>query len=320
MGVPEGIREVAELQAGVVSRQQLLAAGVTQRVIARRLKHGNWQQLNRGVYALFTGSPGRPAWLWAAVLRAGPGAVISHATAAELHKLIDVPAEAIHVTVPSTRRTEARGVVVHISARVDLASHPRRYPPRTNIEETVLDLTQSARTFDNACGWITAAFGRGLTTTEKLREAMSARKKMRWRAGLQEILAAGDKIHSVLEYRYHRDVESAHGLPPSVHQHPAIVDGKKVYRDVYYEEYHVAVELDGRVAHPSEQHGRDTHRDVVTSADGVETVRYDWQAVRYRACETAVLQARILRQHGWTGVPTPCSRDCPVSRAFARAA
>jgi len=307
MGIPEGVRGVAEWQAGVVSRQQLLAAGVTQKVIERRLKRGDWQQLNRGVYALFTGSPGRPAWLWAAVLRAGPGAALSYTTAAELHKLIDDEAEAIHVTVPSTRRTEASGIVVHISARVDVASHPRRDPPRTNIEETVLDLVQSARSFDNACGWITKAFGRRLTNAQQLQEALSARKKMRWRNEIEEILTAGDRIHSVLEYRYHRDVESAHGLPSSVHQHPAIVDGRKIYRDVYYEEYHVAVELDGRLAHPSEQHGRDTHRDVVTSADGVETVRYDWQAVRYGACDTAVLQARILRQHGWEGAPTPCS-------------
>ena len=37
---------------------------------------------------------------------------------------------------------------------------------------------------------------------------------MRWREDLAElIVAAAGGDHSVLEFRYHRDVERAHGLP-----------------------------------------------------------------------------------------------------------
>ena len=43
--------------------------------------------MHRGVYADFTGAPTREAQLWAALLRAGPGAVLSHWTAAERHGL-----------------------------------------------------------------------------------------------------------------------------------------------------------------------------------------------------------------------------------------
>ena len=78
-------------------------------MIATRLERGRWQQLHWGVYAAFTGPPPRTAWLWAAVLRASPGAVLSHLTAAELHGLLDPPAELIFVTVPSTRRISAPG-------------------------------------------------------------------------------------------------------------------------------------------------------------------------------------------------------------------
>jgi hypothetical protein len=73
-------REPACRQAGVISRQQLLAAGLTSQMIATRLERGRWQQLHWGVYAVFTGPPPRAAWLWAAVLRAGPGAVLKLAT------------------------------------------------------------------------------------------------------------------------------------------------------------------------------------------------------------------------------------------------
>jgi very-short-patch-repair endonuclease len=245
--------------------------------------------------------------------------VLSHETAAELHGLIE-RSDAIHVSVPSSRRVEAKGIVVHISPRTEDASWPRLKPLRTNVEETVLDLIQECRTFDDVCGWVTVAFRKAGMNEHFLGAAARQRKKMRWRAELDEIIAAGDKVHSPLEFRYLRDVERGHGMPAAKRQVQVRIDGKKAYRDVYYEEFQVVVELDGKKAHPPEQRGGDIHRDAATSAEGIETVRYDWQQVRGHPCETAVLQARILRQHGWTGQPTPCSKDCPVRSAFPQVA
>ena len=315
--IPDGIAELARWQAGSISRQQLLDAGLNPQLIIRRIERNRWQQLYRGVYATFTGPPPRETWLWAAVLRAGKGAVLSHQTAAELHGLIDAPAESIFVTVPSTRRITTPGIVIRMSGRIAEATQPNREPPRTTLEETVLDLAQLARSFDDACGWITRACGRRLTTEEKLRAALASRKKMRWRTELDDVLAAaGDGIHSVLEYRYVRDVERAHGLPRSRHQVRVVIDGKTVYRDACYEEYQVAVELDGRLAHPDDERWRDSQRDNMARAQGVQTSRYGWRDVYGNPCETALLQAQILRQHGWRGSPRPCSAGCPVGRGW----
>jgi predicted transcriptional regulator of viral defense system len=313
--IPDAGADLARWQAGVMSRQQLLWAGLTPQVITTRLERKRWQPLYRGVYAVFSGPPPREAWLWAAVLRAGPGAVLSHLTAAELHGLIDSPAEAIFVTVPTTRRVKIPGIVIRISGRIGEARQSSWEPPRTSVEETVLDLVHHARTFDDACGWITRACGRRLTTEKKVRAALAVRKKMRWRAELGDVLAAaGDGIHSVLEYRYLRDVERAHGLPRSRHQVRVVIDGKAAYRDAYYEEYQLAVELDGRLAHPDEERWRDSRRDNQAGAQGIQTTRYGWRDVYGHACETAVLQARILRRRGWPGSPRPCSSSCPVGR------
>lgn len=315
--VPAGLMGLAQWQAGAISRLQLLDAGLSGQAITRRIERGRWQVLYRGVYAAFNGPPPRDAWLWAAVLRAGPGAALSHLTAAELHGLIDTPAEATFVTVPATRRISTPGIVVRHSARIGEARQPNRQPPRTSVEETVLDLTELALNFDDACGWITRAVGRRLTTENKLRVAMSARKKMRWRAELGDVLAAaGDGIHSVLEYRYLRDVERAHGLPRSRHQVRVVIDGKAAYRDAYYDEYQLAVELDGRLAHPDDERWRDSLRDNKAGARGIQTTRYGWRDVYGRACETAVLQAQILRKRGWPGTPRPCSERCPVGREW----
>ena len=267
------------------------------------------------MYATFNGPPPRETWLWAAVLRGGDGAVLSHQTAAELHGLIDEPAGAIYVTIPASRRITSRGLVIRISGRIEQARQPNRDPPRTSIEETVLDLIQLAGTLDEVCGWITKACGRRLTTEAKLQAALEMRKKMRWRDELGDILAAaGDGIHSVLEYRYLRDVERAHGLPRSRHQVRVVIDGQVAYRDVYYEEYQLAVELDGRTAHPDDERWRDRRRDNQARARGVETARYGWRDVYAHACETALLQAQILRARGWRGTARPCSPRCLVGR------
>ena len=311
---PAAMAELTHWQAGAISRQQLLAAAFTPQMISTRIERRRWQRLYWGVYAAFTGPPPRETWLWAALLRAGPGAALSHLTAAELHGLIDYPGESIFVTVPSTRRVTARGIVVRISGRIAEAARPGREPPRTNLEETVFDLTELAETFDDACGWISRAVGRRLTTEERLREVLELRKKMRWRPQLEDVLAAtGDGIHSVLEYRYLRDVERAHGLPRSRHQVRVVIDGKAAYRDAYYEDYGLAVELDGRLAHPDEERWRDSRRDNQTRAQGVETTRYGWEDVYGHPCETALLQAQILRRRGWRGTPRPCSAGCPLA-------
>jgi predicted transcriptional regulator of viral defense system len=312
--IPVAALPIAQSQSGAVSRPQLLEAGFTSKLINARLKRRRWQQLYWGVYAVFTGPVPRETELWAALLRAGAGAALSYLTAAELHGLIDHPAESIYTTVPSTRRVAVPGVVIRTSSRIAEAAQPGREPPRTNIEETVFDLIELAVTFDDACGWITRAVGKRLTTDERLSAALKLRKKMRWRAQLEDVLAAaGDGIHSVLEYRYLRDVERAHGLPRSRHQVRMVVDGKIVYRDAYYQEYKLAVELDGRLAHPEEERRRDRHRDNKAGVDGILTTRYDWQDVRGHPCETALLQAQILRRRGWRGRPRPCSAGCPLA-------
>jgi hypothetical protein len=183
----------------------------------------------------------------------------------------------------------------------------------------VLDLTQTAVCFDDVCGWVTRAFARDLTDTERLRAAMRQRPKLRWRADLHElIVAAASGDHSVLEFRYERDVERAHGLPEPVRQAPFTgPDGRSGRRDRLYRDYGVVVELDGRLAHPTENRWRDKDRDNAAAVDGYQSLRYGWTDVRWHPCATALQVARVLRDHGWDGWPRPCSPGCPVERALA---
>jgi hypothetical protein len=316
--LPDALRNLARYQNGVVSRSQALRAGLTTDMIKFRVSSGRWQQLHPGVYATFTGNPGRSARLWAAVLSAGGGAVLSHETAAELHGLTDRAANPIHVTVPWQRRVVAfSDISIHRSRRSWEIAQGYTYPPRTKVEETVLDLTQTARSFDDVCAWVTRAFARDLTDEGRLRKAISARAKLRWRADLHELIAAaagGDQ--PVLEFRYHRDVERAHGLPKPSRQAwftgSDECQGRRGCRERVYDDYGVVVELDGKLAHPIQ----DQPRDNAAAVAGKQTLRYGWTHVKWQPCQTALHVARVLRLHGWDGSPRPCSPACPVRQEF----
>jgi Transcriptional regulator, AbiEi antitoxin len=91
----------------VLTRAQAHSCGLTDKAIEQRLRSGRWQRLHPGVYASFSGEPNRAALLWAAVLRAGPGAALSHQTAGELQGLLESGPSLIHVSVPSGSRVHS---------------------------------------------------------------------------------------------------------------------------------------------------------------------------------------------------------------------
>lgn len=308
-------RSQLQSQSGVISRQQAIGAGFTEKAIDWRLRSGAWRRLHRSAYAAFTGDPSREGRLWAAVLRAGPGAVLSHETAAEIHHLTNQPSTRIHITVPFERRPGQRRripeVIIHRSRHLRPEWQPPWRLPRTSVEDTVLDLVAQARTFDDAYGWISRAVGRRLTSPQSLSKALAARSRIRWRAWIAAALQdAADGVHSPLERNYVYGVERAHGLPTAQRQVKRRHGSRTRYLDNLYEGYGLCVELDGLVAHPAEGRWRDTHRDNANLVQGTETLRYGWPDVTENRCQTAAQIAAILRRQGWTGTPRSCGPSC----------
>lgn len=271
--------------------------------------------MHRGVYATFTGDLSRAAKLWAAVLWAGPGAALSHETAAEIHGLIDRPIGPIHVSVPAERhpgrRRKIRGVIVHRSRCLVLQWQPPWRLPRTTVDDTVLDLVAKARTFDDAYAWISRAIGRRLTSPQSLSRALVRRSRIRWRAWIAGASQdAADGVHSPLERNYVYGVERAHGLPTARRQAKRRHGSGTRYLDNLYEEYHLCVELDGLASHPAEGRWRDTHRDNANRVQGTETLRYGWPDTTENRCRTAAEIASVLRRQGWKGTLRPCGPSC----------
>jgi predicted transcriptional regulator of viral defense system len=167
--------DLCAAQSGVITRRQLLDCGVSTGAVRAKIRAGQWQRLTRRIYWTFSGPPTRAAQLWAAVLAVGDGAVLSHESAAELCGLIDQPVREVHVGIPSGRRIAAPlGVRLH-ARRCPPRQQPARLPPRTPVEETVVDLTQTARSLDDAIGWLARACARRLTTPSRLAAVMANR-------------------------------------------------------------------------------------------------------------------------------------------------
>jgi len=310
-------------QDGVLAIGQAVEAGMTAEWTRNQVRSGRWQLMHRGVYAAFTGTASRRAELWGALLRAGPDAVLSHQTAAELYGLTDSRSRLIQLTVPHDSNPERRGripgVVIHRSRSLARTRHPVLTPPRTRVEATVLDLVECARDFDEAYDWICRAIGRRLTTADRLLAALKARSRFRWRHDIELALgyAMGGAL-SLLEFRYVRGVEEPHGLPTAMRQVRVSQAMGNRYLDNYYEQYRACVEIDGTAAHPEDEQWRDKNRDRWNSIhEQIETIRIGVPDLlnQQRQCETAADVATWLSSRGAPIGHSCHSPDCPVPRS-----
>ena len=136
---------VGSRKHGIVDLRDLEQAGVSRSTILLWVRSGRLHRIHRGVYSIvppaMLADEGR--WL-AAVLACGPGAVLSHAAAAELLGLIErwrrrVP---LHVSVLDRRRVRLPAIQVH---------RPRHLEARDVIVHHGIPTTTETRTlFDQA--------------------------------------------------------------------------------------------------------------------------------------------------------------------------
>ena len=132
-------------QWGVVSRAQLRGAGIAPANVDYWVKAGRLRVMHRGVYAVGHAILRPEGHRLAAVLACGPGAVLSHRSAAAHWGLLGTDQERIDVTAPATRHG-VPGIRLHRSRSLDArdtTSHEG--VPITTIARTLLDLAATAR-------------------------------------------------------------------------------------------------------------------------------------------------------------------------------
>lgn len=284
----------AARQHGIVDLPDLIALGIARSTVAHWARTGRLHRVHRGVYSV---TP--PALLaiegrWLAAVRAcGPGAVLSHASAAQLHWLIDRDDRryAIHVSVPDRRKRHVPGVIVHRPAslpRTDVTV--RSGIPVTKPTRTVWDVTATLspkpakRAFERARS-------RERLDQRRIRELLAADPRHRGAGRLRELLAGStlplNVVRSWLEDLL-VNVCSEHSLPMPEVNAPFL--GYEV--DFLWRRERFAVEADGG-DHVGEQRDKDNARDLTVGRAGVLTRRYSSRDMK-REDEVAAEVAAVL--------------------------
>ncbi|GAB3599941.1 hypothetical protein GCM10027446_32470 [Angustibacter peucedani] len=321
---PSAVRELADRQSGVASRQQLLGAGMSSAAIGRRPSSGAWTVLHPGVYRLGSGLDARGR-IWAALLHAcsgvleregRPRAAIAGSAALWLHGAVDRCPDVVEVAVPADRRV-ARRPGVRVRVRERLLVDGQRQPWRSPMVEALLDAVDRAGSPDLVVDLVIAVTSRRLTTPDRVLAALAGRRRLRWRRLVQQLCAqVADGVQSPLERRYLLDVERPHGLPAGERNtREAAPDGGSWYRDVRYRRWRTVVELDGRAFHRDEHAFRDRLRDNRAARSGETTLRYGWREVVADPCGIAAEVAMVLTRQGWSGAVRACRPGCAAGQA-----
>ena len=230
------IAQLAGAQHGVVARRQLGALGVGRGAIDRRVQRGRLHVVHRGVYAVGHRALTRHGRWMAAVLAAGPGAVLSHHSAAALWGIRPTSRIRIDVTVPRT---------LHATRTL----HPH-CAVLTSDETTTHDgipTTTPARTLVDLAGALTLRqLERAINETDRLRlvSATSIEHLINGHRGTTNLrtllLNARSSTRSELEAEFLAFLDR-HRLPrPETN---TIIEGMEA--DAAWREHHLIVELDG---------------------------------------------------------------------------
>ena len=117
---------------------------------------------------------------------------------------------------------------------------------------------------------------------------------------------AGRGLQSVLEVEW-ADCERRHGLPHGRRQFQVWTGSQREFQDVFYDEFGVVVELDGKVGHSSTGGQlRDMRRDNRNTVTGLPTLRFGYVDVTSNGCAAAAQVAELLHRLGWLGKLQPC--------------
>jgi very-short-patch-repair endonuclease len=237
---------LAARQHGVIARHQLASLGLGCGAIDHRVARGALHRIHRGVFAVGHALLSRDGRFMAAVLAAGPGAVLSHLAAAILWRIRDGSPPRVDVTVPANRRARAELTIHRGTLAADEVTVHRGIAV-TNPARTLLDLAEQLRPHQLERAVHEAEYLR-LTSPLSLDDLLTRHRGRSGTAALRVIVDRGrlgqDRTRNDFEAAFLRLLDR-HGLPrPRTNEHVA---GHEV--DAVWPYAKLIVELDGRQAH-----------------------------------------------------------------------
>jgi very-short-patch-repair endonuclease len=278
------LESLAVIQGGVVTRRQVLAAGVTDRQISYRIRTGRWSRVATGGYRAIDMS-GRKNLLRAATTML-PECVASHFSAAALHGLAHVDTRTVSVTVhsrtthvfPGVRVLRAHDLAPQHCCTVDGIS-------TTSVARTIVDLAAVVH-HQRLRATIDDAIASRKTTAPEI-EAVLGDVARRGKPGVRVLRAelenwiGGSTDETVLEGAGNRLLANA-GIEGWETQYSIPWSPNKRF-DVALPKSQVAIEWDSRRWHAQGQAlEADRERDAAVQAHGWRILRFTWSDVHDR--------------------------------------
>lgn len=145
IGRYQALAALANRQHGVVSVGQLHVLGYSKSAIEKAVKAGRMHPLDRSVYAVGHTRLSLEGQCFAAVFACGPGAVLSHHSAAWLHGLARWRPAPFHVTGPVARRPRMPIRIHRARHLLDADWSLLEGVPVTAVPRTLLDLAAAVK-------------------------------------------------------------------------------------------------------------------------------------------------------------------------------
>jgi hypothetical protein len=266
---------VAERQWGVVARRQLGGLGVSRHTVDHWLRAGRLHRLHHGVYALGHSALRAEGHRLAAVLACGPGAVLSHRSAAAHWGLLRTDQTRIDVTAPRGRHG-APGIRLHRSRSLDAQDTTHHEGiPTTSVSRTLLDLAATARPSE---------LERALAQAERLqlydhRATTDVIARANGHRGTQVLAQATSRTPKWTRNEWEAeflDLIRQAGLPePETNDAFHVPDYGHCEPDYHWPQHHVIVETDGFETHGTRHAFRnDRAKDAALTAAGYSILRF----------------------------------------------
>ncbi|HWO83717.1 MAG TPA: type IV toxin-antitoxin system AbiEi family antitoxin domain-containing protein [Solirubrobacterales bacterium] len=297
-GDDKPIAALARRQHGVVGRRQLLAMGFSEEAIDGRLRTGRLHRLHLGVYAFGNPVVSRQGRWMAAVLAAGPEAVLSHWSAAALWMIRPNSRSRIDVSAPHRSRS-SKAIYRHVSEVPPDERMVEEGIPATSVPRTIFDLA-ATEDVDTVVAMLREAEYRNLwdrlSLWDLLERYPGRRGSRKVRVALERLKEepAGRK-RSPLEERFSPFLRR-HRLPLPRCNDWIEAGGKRYQVDCHWPGTNQIVELDGWNGHKSRVAFReDKARDRRLTAAGYSVTHITWNQLDDEAQAIAAdLRALLL--------------------------
>lgn len=268
------IARVAGRQHGVVTREQLLALGLSSSSIGRRVSAGRLHPVLSGVYRVGHRAPNVLAGYAAAVLAGGPGAALSGRAGVHLLGLARGPAPVPEITTRHHRRVV--GVIVHRARTLDERDVRRWHGIRVmTVPRLIVDLAATL-SLDELVLVHHEARVRFKLQPEAVEAVLARRPRAPGGENVRAVIRGDPAVLlSRLERRFRRVLRD-HGLPLPVTNRK---EGAH-YVDCRWPGHRLTVELDSyRFHHTRRAWEEDRERERAARARGDEFRRYTWRDV-----------------------------------------